>query len=154
MTRIYLETQINAPIKKVFDLARSIDFHIQSASQTNEKAISGRTSGLITLGETVTWRGKHFGLHLTHKSKITDFNSPVCFTDEMVTGHFKSFKHQHIFAKSKSGTLMIDILEHETPYRILGTIFNKLILKRYLSKFLTIRNLSLQQYAERSIVTL
>ena len=38
-----------------------IDFHQESASQTQEKAIKGVTSGQIGLGEMVTWRGKHFG---------------------------------------------------------------------------------------------
>lgn len=149
MTSIHLETQIKAPLQKVFDLSRSIDFHIQSASQTNEKAISGRTSGLIKLGETVTWKGKHFGLYLTHKSKITDLDSPMTFTDEMVSGHFKSFKHQHIFTKTTSGTTMIDILQYETPYGILGAIFNKLWLKKHLVKFLSVRNMYLKQNLEQ-----
>ena len=54
MTTIYLETEIKAPLHQVFDLARSIDFHIISAKKTKEKVIAGRTSGLIELSETVT----------------------------------------------------------------------------------------------------
>jgi len=54
MVTIYLETLIKADIHKVFDLARDIDLHQKSTSKTNEKAIAGRTSGLIEENETVT----------------------------------------------------------------------------------------------------
>ncbi len=52
MTKTELTTQINAPIERCFDLARSIDLHIESTKQTGEQAIVGCTSGLIGLGET------------------------------------------------------------------------------------------------------
>jgi len=54
MTKLQFKTLIHAPINQVFDLSRNIDFHMLSAKQTNEKAIAGRTSGLIRLNETVT----------------------------------------------------------------------------------------------------
>ncbi len=148
MTTIYIKTKINAPAKEVFDLSRDIDFHMYSAKKTNEKAISGTTSGLIGFDETVTWRGKHFGVYLTHQSKITRFEYPNNFTDEMVTGYFKSFKHQHFFHKTISGTEMIDILEYETPYSIFGALFNITILKRHLTHFLTSRNRAIRLHLE------
>ena len=94
---IELSTHINAPLERCFDLARSIDLHIISTKQTGEQAIAGRTSGLIELGETVTWRAKHFGVWQTLTSKITHFDHPNSFTDEMVEGAFKSFRHEHLF---------------------------------------------------------
>jgi hypothetical protein len=43
-------------------------------------------SGVMKLGDTVTWEAKHFGIkqHLT--SKITAYERPYRFTDEMVQG--------------------------------------------------------------------
>ncbi len=55
MPIIKLETFINAPKDIVFDLARSIDLHLISTEQTSEKAIAGKTSGLIEIDESVTW---------------------------------------------------------------------------------------------------
>jgi hypothetical protein len=43
-------------------LARDIDFHTQSLVDTGERAIAGRTSGLIGLGESVTWEARHLGV--------------------------------------------------------------------------------------------
>ncbi|WP_103071033.1 SRPBCC family protein [Aquimarina sediminis] len=148
MTTIYLKTLIKAPIDQTFDLARSIDFHIKSSEKTKERAIAGRTSGLIELKETVTWQAKHFGVSCIHKSLITALEYPNNFTDEMIRGHFKTFKHQHIFNKTHSGTEMIDIVEYETPYGVLGRLFDIILLKKYLITFLTTRNQAIKLHLE------
>ena len=97
MELITLHTFINADINTCFDLAPNIDFHQESLKHSNEKAISGKTSGLIKLGESVTWEAKHFGFAQILTSKITEFDTPNYFVDEMVSGAFKSFKHEHTF---------------------------------------------------------
>ena len=139
-SQILLATHINAPVKKVFDIARNIDVHVESTKHTGERAIAGRTTGLIELGETVTWRAKHFGIWQTLTSKIVEFDRPNLFVDEMVSGAFKSFRHEHRFTSSGDQTIMKDIFEFETPLGILGSIFNKLILTHYMTKLLKERN--------------
>jgi len=148
MPKIELLTEINAPIEKVFDLSRSIDLHMESTKQTGEKAIAGKTSGLIELGETVTWRAKHFGIWQTLTSKITKFTSPNLFVDEMVSGAFKSFRHEHYFTTSDNKTIMKDIFEFESPLGVLGKIFNTLILTRYMTNLLEERNRIIKEVAE------
>jgi|SRR5581483_8849107 len=91
MPKIELITVINAPIEKVFDLARSIDLHMESTKHTGEQAIAGKTSGLIELGETVTWSARHFGIRQSLASKITEFDRPNFFVDEMVKARSKAF---------------------------------------------------------------
>ncbi len=88
MPRIEIEIVINAKIVTVFDLARSIDLHKISTEKTNEIAIAGKTSGLIGANESVTWRAKHFGIYQNLTSKITEFDRPNYFADEMVKGAF------------------------------------------------------------------
>ena len=148
MPIIQLTTLINAPIEKVFDLSRSIDLHMESTKQTGEQAIAGKTNGLIGLGETVTWRAKHFGIWQTLTSKITEFDRPNLFADEMVSGAFKSFRHEHHFTTSGDHTIMKDVFEFESPLGILGRIFNKLILTRYMTKLLEERNRVIKEIAE------
>src|SRR5258708_33854484 len=109
MPKIELITIINAPIEKCFDLSRSIDLHIESTKQTGEQAIAGRTSGLIELGETVTWRAKHLGIWQTLTARITVFEYPNHFTDEMVDGAFKSIRHEHLFYAAGDQTELKDI---------------------------------------------
>lgn len=148
MTTIHLITTINAPIETVFNLNTDIDVHQQSVDSSNEKAIAGRISGLIKLNETVTWRGKHFGVYLTHTSRITAMDLNDYFVDEMEEGHFKSLKHEHFFEHQNGATIMTDKLCYETPFGILGKLFNYLFLKKHLNDFLIKRNKVLKNLAE------
>ena len=149
MPKIILTTLIHAPIEKVFDLSRSIDLHMESIKQTEEKAIAGTISGLIELGETVTWRAKHFGIWQTLTSKIVEYDRPNLFVDEMVSGVFKSFRHEHRFTASGGQTIMKDIFEFESPLGVLGKLFNKLIITRYMTRLLKERNMVIKETAER-----
>lgn len=148
MTTINLITKIKAPKQIVFDASRNIDVHQQSASKSNEKAIAGITSELINLNEAVTWRGKHFGFYLTHKSRITAMNFYDYFVDEMEEGKFKTFKHEHFFEEKNGVIIMTDKLQYETPFGIIGKLFDTLFLKTHLINFLLERNKILKKTAE------
>lgn len=149
MTTIRLITKINAPIQTVFDLARNIDVHQQSTAQSNEKAIAGRTSGLIELGQTVTFRGKHFGFYLKHQSQITEMEIPNYFVDEMIKGQFNYFRHEHTFVTQNGITVMVDYLQYKIPFGVLGKWFDRLLLKKHLTDFLLKRNNILKMLAEK-----
>lgn len=148
MPTITLTTHINAPLTRCFDLSRSIDLHLISTKHTGEKAIAGVTKGLIGLHETVTWRANHFGIWQNLTSKITEFDRPNYFVDEMVKGAFKSFRHKHHFEAEGDGTLMTDVFTFESPLGILGKIFNGLILTSYMKNLLERRNDVIKQVAE------
>lgn len=148
MPTIHLTTFVAAPPERVFDLARSIDLHRKSMAHTAEEAIAGTTNGLIGLGESVTWKAKHLMKTRVLKSKITAMERPNSFTDEMVSGDFKSLKHEHHFKKIENGTLLIDLFHFETPYGGLGRLVNQVYLTRYLKNLLEIRNKSIKEYAE------
>jgi ligand-binding SRPBCC domain-containing protein len=148
VSKIHLTTVINAPVDRVFDLCRSISLHKISTSNTNEEAIAGVTTGLINLNETVTWQAKHLFKKRRFTSKITAMEKPLHFTDEMVEGDFKSFKHEHHFKVIDNGILMIDLIEFESPYGALGNFVNKFYLQKYIQKLLETRNAVIKEYAE------
>ena len=108
MAHFRLETTISAPVERVFDLARDIDFHQRSMAQSHERAIGGRLTGLIGLDETVTWRARHLGRVWSLTSRITAFDRPHRFVDEQVSGPFRSFRHEHTFERVPGGTRMTD----------------------------------------------
>ncbi len=148
MTFIHLTTVIHAPIERCFDLARSIDVHQRSTASTREKAIAGRTTGLIGQGETVTWEAYHLFMQRQLTVIITDMSRPHFFRDEMLAGTFASMHHEHLFREENSSTVMEDRFFYETPFGIAGTLFDRLILKTYMTKFLVERNRVLKEYAE------
>jgi ligand-binding SRPBCC domain-containing protein len=149
VAKIILRTEIHAPADRCFDLSRSIDLHQQSTARTHERAIAGRTSGLIELGETVTWRAKHFGIWQELTSEITAFDYPHSFTDEMTKGIFKRIHHTHRFIAEDQKTIMIDEFIFESPLGFLGKIADALFIKAYLKKFICERNRMIKACAEQ-----
>jgi ligand-binding SRPBCC domain-containing protein len=148
MPKIHITTFISAPIERVFDLSRSINLHKISTAHTKEEAIAGTTSGLINLNETVTWKAKHLFKTRLYTSVITAMEKPSYFVDEMQKGDFKSLRHEHHFKAVDNGTIMIDIMEFESPYGAAGKFFNAIYLKKYLENFLLKRNAVIKEYAE------
>jgi ligand-binding SRPBCC domain-containing protein len=150
MGTIRLETFVAAPIERVFDLARDIDFHQWSVAHTGERAIAGRRSGPIGLGETVTWRARHFLIFWSLTSQVTAFDRPDSFVDEQLNGPFRYFRHEHRFEALAGGTKMTDKWRHRSPLGPLGRLVDRLVLDRYMRRLLETRNASLKREAERT----
>lgn len=148
MPTIRLETFIEAPVERCFDLSLNVDLHRNSTAQTRERAIAGVTTGVMKLGDTVTWEAIHFGIkqHLT--SHITAYERPHAFTDEMVQGAFQTMTHVHKFIPQPPGTLMVDIFTFRAPLGLLGRIAERLVLTRYMKELLLTRNRHLKLVAE------
>lgn len=136
MESLRIETWIAAPPDRCFDAARDLDLHTKSLAHTRERAVAGRLTGLIEMGEEVTWRGRHFGVTQHFTSRITAFDRPRHFRDEMQRGAFRTFVHDHYFEPARGGTTMIDLLAFSAPLGILGRIAERLFLRRYLEQLL------------------
>ena len=148
MPIIELKTHIQAPIERCFDLSRSIDAHIESTKQTNEKAIDGKISGLIELDEYVTWEARHFGIAQRLTSKITIYEQPHHFRDSMVSGPFRRFDHDHYFLSEGEGTIVTDIFDFDAPFGPIGHLANRIFLTNYMRRLLISRNNVIKQLAE------
>ena len=148
METVTVETVIRAPVELCFDAARDLDLHMQSVAHTGEQAIAGRTSGLIEMGEEVTWRARHFGVIQHFTSRITAFDRPVYFQDSMQRGAFKSFVHDHRFISEGPATRMVDVLAFSAPLGFLGRIAERLLLRSYLRRLLELRASTIKRAAE------
>lgn len=148
MPTIHLTTFIAAPVDRVFDLSRNISLHKISMQHTNEVAVAGITAGLINKDDTVTWKGKHLFKTRFFTSRIIEMVPYEKFTDKMIKGDFTSFQHEHFFKPAENGTIIIDIVQYETPYSWLGKMVNKFYLNNYLEKLIYHRNEVIRQYAE------
>lgn len=146
-TRFEIATDIAAPPQVCFDLARSVDAHLHSLQHTGERAIAGTTSGLLGLGDEVTWRGRHFGCVHEHVARITAFAPPHHFRDSMVRGRFRSFEHDHFFTAIDGGTCMRDVLEFAAPGGVFGRAIEAAVLRRYLQGLLARRAAALRELA-------
>ena len=148
MSTIHLTTFIAAPVERVFDLARSVDMHKHTMTKHKEEAVAGIRFGLMEKNETVTWKAKHLFKTRFLRSEITEMKKPNRFIDEQVKGDFKKMRHEHHFKPCDNGTIMIDLLEFETPYGSFGRFVSKVFLTRYMKKLIEQRNLAIKEFAE------
>jgi len=148
MPVIVLRTRVAAPPSRCFDLARDVDLHQRSTAASRERAVAGVTSGLLGRGDVVTWEATHFGVRQRLTSRITEFDPPNRFVDEMVRGAFARFRHEHQFLSVPDGTEMVDIFDYTSPLGPLGRLADGLFLRRYMTRLLRDRNAYLKQAAE------
>ena len=149
MPKIIIETRIRAPLEACFDAARDIGLHVQTSAATRERAIAGRTLGLIELGEFVTFEGVHFGVRQQFTARVTRFHRPRFFTDQMTRGAFAAMRHTHQFESLPDGkTLMRDVVEWRAPLGIVGRLANALFLRRHLRHFVEARGAALKRHLE------
>ena len=148
MPELHFQTEIAAPPEICFDLERDVDVHQASTSGSAERAISGVTTGRMELGDEVTWEAKHFGFRLHMTSKITAFDRPNRFVDEMQRGPFGRWHHSHRFESRDGGTLMVDDVDFASPFGPLGSLVDAVFLRRYMANLLLERNQHIKRIAE------
>ncbi|MDO8383037.1 MAG: SRPBCC family protein [Microbacterium sp.] len=142
-TSFAVTTRTTASVEDLFDASLSIDHHLDSMRSSGERAVAGVTSGTIGLGESVTWRARHFGIRFTMTSRITALDRPHRFVDEQTRGPFRSFRHEHVFRSEGTRTVMVDTLTVESPtlgVPAFGTLVERLILVPYLRRLIRQRN--------------
>ena len=125
VVRLEEVTVIAAPVERCFDLARSVEVHVLGNSHWGEQAVAlgGVTSGLVGMGERVTWRARHFGVRQRLTSEITAMDAPRYFQDTMVSGAFRSMQHDHFFRALEDGrTEMRDVFCFAAPLGVLGRV--------------------------------
>ncbi|RFA10284.1 cyclase [Subtercola boreus] len=136
-------TQSTRSVSELFDRAKDIGLHEQSQAESGERASGDVVAGLIGLDQEVTFSAKHLGLRFDLKSRVTEFDAPERFVDEQVNGLFRSFRHEHLFAASSSGTQMTDRVTFTAPFGPAGWIAERLVLARYLRRLIRNRGLFL-----------
>jgi ligand-binding SRPBCC domain-containing protein len=92
----------------------------------------------------------HFGVRQRLTSRITEFERPHRFVDEMVQGAFKEIRHVHEFLPQADGTLMVDNMHFRSPLGVLGKLADLLFLERYMRHLLLQRNRYIKHVAETS----
>ncbi len=151
MVTLVERTVVRAPIERCFDLARSVEVHLAGNVHFGEMAMAtgGVTSGLLNLGDRVTWRARHFGIRWQLTSEIAAMDWPNSFQHVMLQGPFRSMKHDHVFrGLSENETEMRDVFCFEAPLPVLGHIAEITFLRRYMRALLRERNAVLKRIAE------
>jgi ligand-binding SRPBCC domain-containing protein len=149
MGHVVIETLIVAPPEVVFDLARDVSVHVESAAFSRERAVApGRTEGLLELGDIVTFEGVHFFYRLRFTVRIVELVRPHLFIDELERSAFRKLRHVHEFETRDGATLMRDTLDWTSPLGLLGRIADSLFVTRHMRRFVRRKQLALKKVAE------
>ena len=112
------------------------------------KAVAGRTSGLVTAGDTIRWEGWQLGFWNYHVSLISAFDPPRFFQDRMIAGRFRSFEHSHSFEPTANGVQLRDELRFSMPFGPLGWIAGRMVMVPHIHGLLRRRFDLLKRLAE------
>ena len=140
--QLYKEQQINCDIETAWEFF---------SSPFNLSKITPKDMGFVVkskLGKEPIYEGMEITytvspllkIPLKWKSKITQVDFQNSFTDVQQKGPYKYWNHFHEFVPNEKGVLIKDKVEYELPFRFLGNIAHKLLVKKKLEAIFSYRN--------------
>jgi len=79
------------------------------------------------------------GIPLKWKTRITEVIPNKSFTDFQEKGPYKLWNHRHEFIPNEKGVFMIDKVDYELPFGLLGNLAHALFVKKKLEKIFNYR---------------
>ncbi|MFF7233094.1 ligand-binding SRPBCC domain-containing protein [Streptomyces sp. 2333.5] len=141
MPNFEVVTAVAAPPDQVFAVCLDVQAHTRSMAASSERVVDGRRRGELSLGDTVTFQARHFGLTWRLKARITAYDRPRGFVDEQESGPFKRWRHAHHFEPDGAGgTVMRDVIDFASPGGFVGRIVDRVLLGRYMPHLIRVRN--------------
>jgi len=142
---------------------------VESSAFTGERAVApGRTSGLLELGDLLTFEGRHLGVRQRVTVKITEMDPPRRYVDVGVHGALRELHHVHEFweegaphpvplpaSGERDGvrgdviTVMRDTVTWRSPFGLLGRAADALFVARHMRWFVREKQMRLKAIAER-----
>ncbi len=120
---------VDADIARVWDFYTDIGhLEVITPPEMQLKVIRTTTGRKLLQGTEVWLEGKLVTKSRWH-SRITSL-SPYQYVDEMLSGRFKIWKHLHAFQEAGEATKVIDEIDFELPYGLLGRMFEGYTSKR------------------------
>ncbi|MEU8138125.1 SRPBCC family protein [Streptodolium elevatio] len=148
MARFVLVTHIEAEPRRVFEASLDVGVHTASMAGACEEAVAGVTDRGLVLGDTVTWRARHFGVWWRMTAEITAYEPAGFFVDEQRRGPFRSWRHEHHFVADGDATTMRDTVAFAAPFGPVGRLAEAVVLRRYMARLISNRNRHLKQTLE------
>ncbi|MNY28158.1 hypothetical protein D3C86_1621140 [compost metagenome] len=79
------------------------------------------------------------GIPIRWLTEITQVKEKEFFIDVQRYGPYDFWHHQHIFKPITNGVEMIDIVHYRPPFMFIGTLADKLFIKRQLKEIFAFR---------------
>jgi ligand-binding SRPBCC domain-containing protein len=121
--------EVAAPIEKVWLFYTDIS-HLGMITPPEMKLriVKCTTDRQIAEG-TEVWLEGNLVMKSRWHSRIT-YLKPYVYIDEMLEGRFRVWKHTHTFEPRDTGTKVIDTIDFELPYGLLGKVLEAYVEKQ------------------------
>jgi ligand-binding SRPBCC domain-containing protein len=94
---------------------------------------------VMKTGVMIDYSLRLFGLPFSWRTRITHWQPNHSFVDEQESGPYAFWRHTHTFEALGGNTVMHDLVEYAEPFGPLGTLANKLVVKRTLDRIFDFR---------------
>jgi ligand-binding SRPBCC domain-containing protein len=143
-------THLPASVADALTASLDLDVELAVGSRWHLRTLRGgysfRTSGIIGRGEMVRWSMRLWGIvPVRHTSKIVmlvedDGQGGAMFVDQMTTGVFSSYRHEHRYAVDGAGTWMTDDVSWRVPAGPFGALADRVYVGRMMARLVDERN--------------
>jgi ligand-binding SRPBCC domain-containing protein len=97
-------------------------------------------------GMIITYRHRTIlGLPTTWVTEITHVENPYCFVDEMRSGPFRFWHHQHHFKPISHGIEMTDVVHYALKLGIFGQLIHHVLIRAKLNEIFAFRKQTLSE---------
>lgn len=145
MAEIVIETSINAPPERCFELVR--DPRV-SGGTVVERGPDADGDGPV-LGEIIRFETTFLGFTQVLVVRCIELIPPRRFVDAMIRGRFGLFAHIHDFEPADGATLLRDTVIWE-PRGLFDAAMDEILIKRRLTDVVKERNKRLKEIAENA----
>jgi len=151
LRKIKIKTYIDAPIDKCFQTAQNLDIYLDSIPKLKRLEIESDQERNFQIGDKVYWAFylyKDF-LSIDVETTITQFIQGQKITEEIESILFKEFRHTHQFFEREEGTLMVETIDYDLSFGVIGSLLHHFFLEDFIKKFILKRKRTIQRQAEK-----
>ena len=112
---LFAEVSVAAPVRRCFDLTRSVEAHRDSATLIGGRPVAGRVAGLSELGDETAWSARFFGVRFQVRTRITAMDAPAAYREERAAGLPRTFEHEYRFHHEGDRTRIEDTFRIGLP---------------------------------------
>lgn len=139
--QLYREQQLNCDLQTAWDFFSSpMNLSKITPKDMAFTVLSEQSTDKIFEGMIIDYTvSPLFGIPLKWKTRITEVIPNKSFTDFQEKGPYKLWNHRHEFIPNENGVLMIDKVDYELPFGVLGNLAHRLFVKKKLDKIFNYR---------------
>ncbi|MDZ4675486.1 MAG: SRPBCC family protein [Gemmatimonadota bacterium] len=130
--RLFRQQLVGGTLKEVFSFFKNpanleaitppwLGFHVEATTDQE-----------VRKGSRISYRLKLHGIPMRWESRIAEYEEGVRFADEMVSGPYRRWYHEHRFRAVAGGVEITDTVSYELPLGALGRLAHALLVQRQL----------------------